>query len=248
MKFFDYFITYLSFLRHSEKRKLIKYCFSFKGKKGLEIGGPSSLFSLKGHFPIYLFLKGLDGVNFNNETIWEGRIEEGNNFSYYKSKGYQYIKEATQLDGIANNAYDFVLSCHSLEHVANPVKALHEWSRVLKEDGLLVLVLPDKRFMFDRDRPYTTFSHLIQDAENGIDEDDETHFDEVITTNPQSKVAEKRTFLLEEIKNNVKNRYVHHHVFSFDVIAEMLGHCGFDVLYQQTGTPFHLITIAKKKS
>src|SRR5688572_25275355 len=166
----DYLITFFSYLRRPSKRRLITYSRQLTGKNGLEIGGPSSFFTVKGNFPVYLFANRIDGVNFNTETIWEGSIKEGGTYRFYKKEGYQYIREATDLQGIEDNKYDFVLSCHSLEHVANPLKALSEWQRVLKPGGLLVLVLPDKRYTFDINRTYTKMDHLVKDYEFEMNE------------------------------------------------------------------------------
>jgi len=84
MQINDIIITAFSYIKNNRKRNLILKCFQFKNKEGIEIGGPSSMFSLRGHFPIYLFAKSFDGVNFNNETIWEGQISEGLNYPFHK--------------------------------------------------------------------------------------------------------------------------------------------------------------------
>ncbi len=247
MSISDFFITVYSFFRHSSKRKFILKSLEFSKQNGIEIGGPSKIFSLKGHFPIYLFANSIDGVNFKNETVWEGSISEGMNYQFHRKKGFQYIREATNLLDIENNQYDFVLSCHSLEHVANPIKALKESNRILKTNGKFVLILPDKRFTFDKNRSYTTFEHLLNDELQNVDEKDTTHFEEVINTNLDAQNAEKRQFLINEMTNNYQNRYVHHHVFSFEVIKKLLEHTGFEVTHQQALSPFHLVTIAQKK-
>lgn len=250
MKITDYLITAVSYLKQRSKRTLIRYSYGFRGWKGLEIGGPSAFFSLKGYFPVYLFAAGIDGVNYSNLTVWEGSIREGRNYHYHTKTGNQFIKEASDLGGIKEGSYDFVLSCHSLEHVANPLKALAEWHRVLRENGMLVLVLPDKRHTFDVNRPYTTIAHLLNDRRNGIEEDDTTHYQESVELHDLSRdngVSSKQEHA-ERIKNNETTRCVHHHVFSMDLIKEMLAAASFEVVYQQEAAPFHLITIARKIS
>jgi SAM-dependent methyltransferase len=244
----DTLITLASYISKPAKRKLIGYCRLFAGKKGLEIGGPSSLFSLKGYFPVYLYAKQVDGVNYSNDTSWEGRIEEGYNYHYHTKTGRQFIREATHLENIAPASYDFVLSCHSLEHVANPLKAIQEWKRVLKPSGLLVLVLPDKRYTFDVNRPYTTLQHLLDDYKINRGEDDSTHFDEILRLHEFGKDegAGSKEVLAARLKTNLTSRYVHHHVFSFELVDEMLNYFTFEKIYQQEAHPFHLITIARK--
>ncbi len=245
----DKLVTFISYLRQKEKRRLISAARSLRNKKGLEIGGPSAFFSVKGGMPVYLYASAVDGVNFSTDTIWEGSITRGNNYIYYKGKkGFQYIDEATDLFEIENSSYDFVLSCHSLEHVANPIKALYEWKRVLKNDGQLILVLPDKEKTFDHNRPITAIEHLIDDYNNNIGEGDATHFKEIIEMHDLSfdKLLISQEDFTTRLYNNLSERSAHHHVFNLQLINKMLSYCGFTVYYQQKMAPFHLISIAGK--
>ena len=249
MNLSDFIITGLSYLNRKEKRNLIKMALDFRNKSGIEIGGPSDLFKVKGHLPIYLFASRVDGVNFSNATLWEGQLNEGENYHYYKNKtGYQYIAEAADLDFLKDASYDFVLSCHSLEHIANPLKAVFGWNRILKKQGELVLVLPDKEQTFDNKRPFTSFTHILDDFKNQLGEDDTTHFSEVIAMHDFSKDSfiQSKEALEKRTKDNLQNRAVHHHVFSLEMIQQMLEYAGFEISYQQKSMPNHLITIARK--
>jgi SAM-dependent methyltransferase len=60
----------------------------------------------------------------------------------------------------ANGSLDFVVCCHVLEHLKNPIKALQEIFRVLKVGRLAALAVPDKHFIFDRNRPLTDWEKL----------------------------------------------------------------------------------------
>lgn len=251
MKIFQYMVTFLSYLLRSEKRKLIRLSYRLKNKTGLEIGGPSKFFDLKSYFPVYVFAKRIDGVNFSTDTVWEGTIKEGKSYHYGNEKtGYQYICEASELKNIEKESYDFLLSCHSLEHIANPIKALKSWNKVLRNEGKIILVLPDKDFTFDHKRPYTSFEHLLQDFRKEMDEYDTTHFEEILSLHDISKdtMIHSQEELETRIRANFSNRCVHHHVYSLDLIKELLNYCGFKVLYQQKAKPFHLVTVAEKIS
>src|SRR5260221_9635771 len=116
-----------------------------ESKYGLEIGGPSGSFRDTGILPLYRYAAGLDNCVFAAETLWEGRRSEGQTFSYHPAKpnDFNFIREATDLRGIADHRYDFVLSSHNLEHIANPIRALKEWMRVVKAGGAIIAVLPD---------------------------------------------------------------------------------------------------------
>ncbi len=249
MKFFQYIITLISYISRQEKRKLISISFSLKNKTGLEIGGPSAFFNLKSYFPVYVFARRIDGVNFSSQTVWEGKIKEGESYQYIRNKhGHQFICEASELNDIKNDGYDFLLSCHSLEHVANPIKTLKNWYHILKKDGKIILVLPDKDFTFDHKRPYTTFEHLLQDFHSKANEHDTTHFEEVIQLHDITKDAFLNSVeeLKSRIKDNYSNRCVHHHVYSLELLSELLVYCGFKVTYQQKASPFHLVVVGEK--
>ena len=246
----DYLITCVSYFLQPAKRKLIGFSYRLRGKKGLEIGGPSSQFSLRGYFPVYLFAERVDGVNFSTETVWEGVIREGDTYKYHNKTGFQFVKEATDLGSIDSDSYDFILSCHSLEHIANPLLAIAEWKRILKPGGLLILILPDKEHTFDFNRPYTTVRHLVDDYVNNTTENDTTHFEEIIQLHEigRDPGTSSKEELVTLLKDNYNNRRAHHHVFSLDVIGEALQYSSFRVLHQQKAPPFHLITVAKKKA
>lgn len=250
MTLFEKLITLVSYIKQPAKRKMIQLAATFKNQIGLEVGGPSALFNFKMAFPIYLYAKIIDGVNFSSSTIWEGEIAQGNLYRYYKDKqGFQFIGEAADLKSVKDAQYDFVLSCHSLEHVANPIKALKEWSRVIKQKGRLVLVLPDKEFTFDHQRPITSLAHLVEDYKNNIDESDTTHFNEVIALHDLTfdDFVQSKEELIQRTNLNIENRAVHHHVFNLSLIKEMLIYSGFEIIHQQTYPPFHLVSVAQKK-
>src|ERR1022692_2414923 len=151
-----------------------------KNTIGLELGGPSDIFSAGNLFPIYPLAQRIDNCNFASKTEWAENHIAGPTFVFDENKqpGHQYIREARDLSDFASVSYDFVCSSHTLEHCANPIRALRECSRVLKSDGYLFLVLPHKDETFDHKRPVTKLDHLIADFENDVDEADLTHLPE----------------------------------------------------------------------
>ena len=42
---------------------------------------------------------------------------------------------------------DYIIASHIVEHLKNPVETLQNWIKKLKVDGLLVLIIPDKRYI-----------------------------------------------------------------------------------------------------
>lgn len=47
-----------------------------------------------------------------------------------------------------------------IEHTENVFKTIQHYLRVLKKDGILYYAMPDKRFIFDKNRKLTTYEHL----------------------------------------------------------------------------------------
>lgn len=218
-------------------------------KSGLEVGGPSRIFRDGGFIPLYHIVKTLDGCNFSNCTLWEGTIESGQKYLYYPNKvGTQYVLEASDLSAIESSKYEFLLSCNCLEHVANPLRAVGEWLRVLKEDGILILILPNKNFCFDHNRPVSTFAHLLEDFNNNTTEDDLTHLNEILELHDlelDKKAGTKEEFRERSLKN-FENRALHQHVFDLPLLIELFDHFNLMVLQMHEGKD--LIIIGKKNS
>jgi SAM-dependent methyltransferase len=226
-----------------------EYMAYLKGLKGLEVGGPSRVLSSKGFLPIYNVIASLDGVNFSTNTVWEGNISAGQTFQYDKNKvGRQFIAEATDLSVIGSDTYDFVLSCHSLEHIANPIKAILEWKRVTRNGGYILFVLPHKDRTFDRKRPITTLEHMIEDYERGTGEDDKTHFEDAVKLHDVSMDPglEDPELLAERTANNFENRCVHHHIFNTPLLLKLVDYTGLQILKASLFTPFNIVVLARK--
>lgn len=217
---------------------------------GLEIGGPSNFFKGGREFPIYSVAHKMDNVNYSSKTFWEGMLEEGKYFRYSPNKaaGHQFICEASDLSAITDCSYDFVASCHTLEHCANPIKALNEWRRVLKNDGWIALVLPHKEGTFDHRRRVTEFEHLVKDYTNGVTEDDETHLAEILEKHDLDRdpAQQSRKAFEKWIGENAANRGAHHHVFDPAVAIRLLDNVGFEVVAAEVVMPFHIFIVAQK--
>jgi SAM-dependent methyltransferase len=198
--------------------------------------------------PLYHRVRGLDGVNFSADTIWEGRIDAGAGYHYHRNnRGRQFIADATDLPGLATARYDFLLSSNCLEHTANPLKALVEWKRVVKVGGALVLVVPNKEHNFDHRRPITKFEHLVDDFIADVGEDDLTHLDEILALHDLRRdwPARGRQRFRARSLRNFHNRTLHHHVFDAALVEEMLERVGFGIL-DVTTTRTDLFALAMK--
>ena len=220
----------------------------FVEKNGLEIGGPSKFFAALGPFPVYRLAASVDNCNFSNRTVWEGEVVEGETFAFHRGRkpGRQFVAEATALPEIASNSYDFVLSSHTIEHTANPLRALREWRRILKPEGILVLVVPDKNWTFDHRRPVTPLAHLLEDYENATKEDDLTHLAEILKLHDLGRDRRAGTYEAFKARSerNAENRCLHHHTFDRDSAVAMTEAAGYGVLSAETMRPHHIVIVA----
>lgn len=85
------------------------------------------------------------GINLGNieevDFIWQG-------------------EEYAKLTG-KRNYYDWIIASHVIEHTPDLIAFLNDCSTILKADGVLSLVIPDKRYCFDHYRPITGISKII---------------------------------------------------------------------------------------
>ncbi len=206
------------------------------GKKGIEIGGPSHEFSAAGLLPIYPLVGSLDTSNYAERNIWSGDKVD-------------YVHDATRLESVEDSKYDFLLACHVLEHIANPLKALKEWHRVLKPGGAILLLVPDKNHTFDHRRPYSTFEHLKLDFERDTREDDLTHLDEILSLHDlnQDLPAGTPEEFRERSLHNFENRCLHHHVFDPNLIPKIFSFGGFELIHELGGFPPHIIALGRRQ-
>jgi SAM-dependent methyltransferase len=215
----------------------------FKDKSGIEIGGPSGVFRNYGFVPLYNVVRSLDGCNFSTTTIWEGVINEDTPYLCDILPGLQYISEATDLSFSPNDKYDFVISSNCLEHVANPLKAIEEWIRVIKKDGLLLLNLPNKDYCFDHKRHITDIKHLHEDYKNNIDDFDLSHLNEILELHDlmMDKCAGNIDQFKERSLKNQQNRALHHHVFDIALLKKIFYHFKIEILVTYEGRRGHII-------
>lgn len=223
-----------------------------RGARGIEIGGPSQVFTARGILPIYPEAREIDNVNFSTDTAWEHGLSDNGAFVFdpTKAPGKQYLREASDLEGIADASYSFIISSHCLEHLANPLRALREWLRIAAPGGYLVLLLPDPTRTFDRKRPITTFRHLEDDQERGTGEDDLSHLDEILKLHdlgrdPGAGSAEQ---FRARAADNPRNRCLHHHVFDIELLCRCLDSTGWSVISTERIRPLHLAAFARKNN
>ena len=214
------------------------------GRKCLEIGGPSSIFRSESEIPIYPYLGSWDNVDFTHRTLWSQHVDCGGaRVSNGHFTGQQFTADATRLTAIDSGTYDLVLSSHVVEHIANPIRALTEWKRVLKEDGRIIAVVPEGARMFDHARTTTSIDHLLKDFRDGILEDDLGHLPEIFQYHDISMdpAANGWKNFVARSRRNGEVRALHHHVFTPESLAKLLDVAGFAVDLVTRVRPLHIL-------
>ena len=68
------------------------------------------------------------------------------------------LPEAT----LANAPYDWVIASHVIEHVPDLIDWLAQVGEITRDDGALIMAVPDRRFTFDLHRPLTSLGQILQ--------------------------------------------------------------------------------------
>lgn len=213
------------------------YRSELRGRQALEIGGPSDLLGYAGSLPIYSCLRSVDNANYSAQTLWTSDAVKFNR---------TLICEGTEVP-VDDAVYDCVIASHCLEHISNPIKALLEWHRLLRQGGLLLLILPHRDYTFDWRRPVTPLDHLRDDFKRQTPENDLTHLDEVLTLHDLSRdlAAGTPEQFKQRCLKNAEFRAMHHHVFVPETVAKLVVEIGFSVVRQDV-QQIHIITLANK--
>ena len=136
----------------------LKYCIG----KGAELGRSShNPFGL----PDCINIAPCDGVNFMHPQDLE-------DYRTYAKEQARFGHPPTPVDKIGDfrhipldsESLDYIVSAHVIEHEPNPVAALIEVSRVLREEGIFSCIFPKRNAETARDifRPLTQLEELIQ--------------------------------------------------------------------------------------
>jgi SAM-dependent methyltransferase len=196
---------------------------------GVEIGGPSSTGDI-----LYQNAEHIDNIIFSKNTIWSTHTDE---YNYYNNKkGKIIINDAVNISLVKNESYDFVFSSHSLEHIANPLKAINEWLRIVKNGGHIIIIVPEKSVCFDHKRNYSKFSTLLTQYEKNIGEDDLSTLPEILlnhdlTMDPPA--GDLGSFTKRSL-DNFNNRCLHHYVYNDELLMEICKYFNCEFIYNET--------------
>jgi hypothetical protein len=198
-------------------------------KIGVEIGGPSETGEI-----LYKNSKNIDNIVFSKNTIWGNHTDE---YNYYDGKkGKIIISDAVNISLVQNECYDFIFSSHSLEHIANPLKAINEWLRIIKNGGYVVIIVPEKSCCFDHKRNYSRFSTLLSQYEKNVNEDDLSTLPEILNNHDLSMdlpAGSLESFTKRSL-DNYNNRCLHHYVYNDKLLMDICSFFKCEFVYNET--------------
>jgi len=80
-----------------------------------------------------------------------------------------YVLQGKKITETVEEEFDVVVASHVIEHVPNLFGWFRDIESILTENGELFLVIPDKRYTFDIDRPPTSLGQLIENDLMDVD-------------------------------------------------------------------------------
>lgn len=219
---------------------------------GLEAGGPTWLFRSRGPLPLYPEVARLDQLNvhFEKGPYCEGltaRLAIRDPATV--PPGRWLVGDVTEMESIPSEAYDFTLSSHTLEHLANPVQGLKGLVRATRKGGAVIVIVPHHEITFDHARRVTPLDHLLRDERERIREGDLGHLDleeifrryDVLLDSGVATMADLRA----RTRENALNRMFHQHVFNTDLLLRLFDYVGLEI--RVVGTePFGIVLVGRK--
>ncbi|HEY2042554.1 MAG TPA: methyltransferase domain-containing protein, partial [Jatrophihabitans sp.] len=127
-----------------------------------------------------------------------------------------------RLSAFADQSQDFIIASHVLEHLVEPVGQLADIYRVLRPGGTLLLLLPDRRRTFDRDRRPTPLLHLVDEYQRGVTELDDAHLIEFTSHVAEDWGPARPPKDQAERFDRHRRRSIHVHCWYDDEFAEVL--------------------------
>ena len=130
--------------------------------------------------------------------------------------------DVDRLSLLADESQDFVIASHVIEHLANPLAMLVDIHRVLRTDGLLILLVPDRHRTFDRERDPTPLEHLVDEYRRDVREVDDAHIIEYVIATTHTNPMQPASDVTPELIALHRRRSVHVHVWDVDEFQQVL--------------------------
>ena len=142
------------------RREFLLELENVKGSVGLEIG------------PLNKPLVKKEELENNGEIFYLDHLSTEELQEKYKDEASVKTDEIVSVDFVcrdgdiikatSGHTFDYVVASHMIEHAPNLLLFLSEVHNILKPGGTCVLIIPDKRFTFDINRPVSTFGSVLE--------------------------------------------------------------------------------------
>ncbi len=128
------------------------------------------------------------------------------------------VDNGETLRAVADGSQYFVVACQFLEHCENPIGAVENFLRVVREGGILYLAIPNRDYTFDRSRSATPLAHLWNDYEGRPEWSRERHFQEFsramsVAYHPHNSEVEVTE---DAVRLMAQNYSIHYHVWDME--------------------------------
>lgn len=131
------------------------------------------------------------------------------------------VCDGEMLTPVRSHSVNFVVANHVLEHCQNPLRTIQEWLRVVNDDGIVFMAIPDKRLCFDAERPATPLAHVVDEFEHGAEKNERGHVEEWVTHVEKVPEAERAA----RVDALLATKYsIHYHAWSWSEIVELLAY------------------------
>ena len=151
------------------------------------------------------------------------------------------IDDGERLSTIENSSLDFIIANHFLEHCENPIGTIRNHLKKINDGGILYYAIPEKNFTFDRNRPLTTFNHLIYDDAESPVISRKNHFYEWVTFVEDYSGANPIDCRVSGLL--AMNYSIHYHVWDIETIFQFL-----DKTNDYLNNPFRVLHFEKNES
>ncbi|MGO9109839.1 MAG: methyltransferase domain-containing protein [Thermoguttaceae bacterium] len=141
-------------MSHFDRRSVILGDLDVRTSMGLEIGPK--------HNPL---VRKSDGVVFYIDHADTEFIKKANDDPLINNDDIvdiDIISGDRPLKELVPQPMDYVVASHVIEHVPDMIGWLLDLHGALKEDGLICLAVPDRRFTYDLHRPESTIGELVE--------------------------------------------------------------------------------------
>ena len=144
----------------NERRNFLNKLVNIEGAKGLEIGALTSPLVTSKELGVSGEIFYLDHLSTEDLKLKYAADETVN---CEKIVSVDFVCPDGDLKNyVEGNTFDYIIASHVIEHSPNLIKFLRGVLEILNPRGILFLVVPDKRFTFDVNRPETTFGQILE--------------------------------------------------------------------------------------